>query len=743
MNLKPGRTRACVISCAVLAASVGAAHGQTSPTEVILHSFPAPPKGANPYAGVVRDPEGNLYGTAFEGGQYGAGVVYKLSASGEATVVYNFMGGADGANPQSGVILDSAGNLYGTTYAGGPANYGVVYRIAAGGVESVLHTFAGTPDGATPASGVTMDSSGNLYGTTSFGGSAAQGVIYEISASGQERVLHSFTGAPDGSYPSSGVVLDTTDNLYGTTFDGGSNANGVVYMLSASGQQTILYNFTGGADGANPTGVIRDSAGDLFGSAESGGKGSGIVYKLTPSGVQTVLHSFGGNPDGELPQGDLVRDSAGNLYGITYVGGSASSGTVFKITPHGKETVLYSFPGGAGGYYPEGSLSLDAAGNLYGTTAEGGVAYGLVYQLSAAGDETALLSFPGAPDGYSPESGVILDSHGNLFGTTVTGGTTAEGTVYAVSASGGDKVLHTFQGGSDGIYPYGGVVRDAAGNLYGTTYAGGTGNQGVVFQLNEAGEENVLYTFSGLADGGNPYSGVTLDTEGNLYGTTYFGGAGHAGVVYRVAPSGAETVLHSFTAGSDGGYPYAGVTLDAAGNLYGTTLSDGVTESGGQGQGVVYKLTASGNLSVLYTFTGYADGALPRSSVILDQAGNLYGTTSEGGSNYGVVYKLDTTGKETVLYSFTGGSDGANPYSGLVRDAAGNLYGTTERGGLNNNGVVYELETSGKETVLYTFDSTNGANPLAGLTIDSAGNLYGTTNAGGRSDSGLVFELKP
>jgi uncharacterized repeat protein (TIGR03803 family) len=743
LNMKPGRKRAFVGSCALVVAGLGAAQAQTSPTEVILHSFPAPPKGANPYAGVVRDSEGNLYGTAFEGGRYGAGVVYKLSASGEGTVLYNFMGGADGANPQSGVILDSAGNLYGTTYAGGPANYGVVYKIATGGVETVLHTFAGTPDGATPASGVTMDASGDLYGTTSLGGAAAQGVIYEINVAGQETVLHSFTGAQDGSYPSSGVVLDTADNLYGTTFDGGSGANGVVYMLSASGQQTILYNFTGGTDGANPTGVIRNSAGDLFGSAESGGKGSGIVYKLSPSGVQTVLHSFGGGSDGELPQGNLVRDSAGNLYGITYLGGSASSGTVFKVTTHGQETVLYSFPGGAGGYYPEGSLSRDSAGNLYGTTAEGGVAYGLVYQLSAAGDETVLLSFPGAPDGYSPESGVILDAHGNLFGTTVTGGTIAEGTVYEVSASGGDKVLHTFQGGSDGIYPYGGVVRDAAGNLYGTTYSGGAGNQGVVYQVSKAGEESVLYTFSGLADGGNPYSGVTLGSAGNLYGTTYFGGGSHAGVVYRVAPSGAETVLHSFTTGSDGGYPYSGVTLDAAGNLYGTTLSDGVTDSGAQGAGVVYKLSASGDLSVLYTFTGDADGALPRSSVILDEAGNMYGTTSEGGSSYGVVYKLDTTGKETVLYSFTGGADGANPYSGLVRDSAGTFYGTTERGGLNNNGVVYELDTSGKETVLYTFDSTDGANPIAGLTIDSAGNLYGTTNAGGRSDSGLVFKIKP
>jgi uncharacterized repeat protein (TIGR03803 family) len=208
------------------------------------------------------------------------------------------------------VILDSAGNLYGTTYAGGPANYGVVYKIATGGVETVLHTFAGTPDGATPASGVTMDASGDLYGTTSLGGAAAQGVIYEINVAGQETVLHSFTGAQDGSYPSSGVVLDTADNLYGTTFDGGSGANGVVYMLSASGQQTILYNFTGGTDGANPTGVIRNSAGDLFGSAESGGKGSGIVYKLSPSGVQTVLHSFGGGSDGELPQGNLISAAA-------------------------------------------------------------------------------------------------------------------------------------------------------------------------------------------------------------------------------------------------------------------------------------------------------------------------------------------------------------------------------------------------------------------------------------------------
>ena len=225
-------------------------------------------------------------------------------------------------------------------------------------------------------------------------------------------------------------------------------------------------------------------------------------------------------------------------------------------------------------------------------------------------------------------------------------------------------MLHSFTGGTDGASPYAGLIRDAAGNLYGTTVYGGTSSSGTVYKIDASGQEMVLYSFTGGNDGGFPYGGVIRDSAGNLYGTTYYGGASDAGTVYKIDASGQETVLYSFTGGTDGGFPYAGVIRDSAGNLYGTT-----TGGGASGLGTVYKIDASGQETVLHSFTGGADGANPDAGVIRDSAGNLYGTTISGAaSEGGTVYEVDSTGLETVLYSFQGGTDGYYPYGGLTGD---------------------------------------------------------------------------
>jgi uncharacterized repeat protein (TIGR03803 family) len=369
----------------------------------------------------------------------------------------------------------------------------------------------------------------------------------------------------------------------------------------------------------------------------------------------TVLHSFTGPPtDGELPLAGLVQDGAGNLYGTTAVGGASKSGVVYKLSPSGTETVLYSFTGGADGAVPEADLIRDAAGNLYGTTVYGGAC--------------------------------ALDTRGC-------------GVVFKLSPTGAFTVLHTFTGGLDGGNPYAGVTRDAAGNLYGTTVSGGAHRfGGVVFKLSPSGTETVLYSFTGGADGAEPYADVIRDAVGNLYGTTIVAGVSPVccGTVFKLSPRGTFTVLHSFT-GADGSAPVAGLTQDTAtGNFYGTTNSGGSACFSPGGCGVVFELircdtAASGyELKVLHSFTGGADGALPFAGLVRDSAGNLYGTTRYGGSTAcppyfdfgqcGVVFKLSPTGAETVLHSFTG-ADGANPSAGLIQDTAGNLYGTTGFGG--------------------------------------------------------------
>jgi uncharacterized repeat protein (TIGR03803 family) len=370
-------------------------------------------------------------------------------------------------------------------------------------------------------------------------------------------------------------------------------ASAVTTTQSAQAQTlTVLYSFTGGTDGSSPTtGLIRDSAGNLYGTTGGGAFGAGVVFKVDKHGTETVLYSFMNSSDGGFPQSGPIRDTAGNLYGTTKTGGVFGYGTVYELSPTGVETVLYSFAGpGGDGSYPLGGVVRDTAGNFYGTTSAGGsFALGTVYKLSSTGTETILHNFGNGTDGTNPYTGVIR-SGSTLYGTTLTGGSLGVGTVWKLSSSGTETVLHNFAGGqTDGAYPEGTLLL-ANGNFYGTTYEGGThGGPGIVYELSLHGAETVLHNFAeGADDGGVPYAGVIRDAAGNLYGTTGFGGASNDGTVYELT-GGNVSVLYSFCSAlncSDGKRPYSGLLRDGAGNLYGTT------ELGGAyGFGTVWKLT--------------------------------------------------------------------------------------------------------------------------------------------------------
>lgn len=346
-----------------------------------------------------------------------------------------------------------------------------------------------------------------------------------------------------------------------------------------------------------------------------------------------------------------------------------------------------------------------------------------------------LYSFAGGSDGRSPFAGLIADRAGNLYGTTWAGGASDRGTVFKLTPNGTATVLHSFTG-SDGANPYDAPFMDRDGNLYGTTSDGGTDDAGVVFKLTPGGAETVLYSFTGGNDGGHSTAGLIADEDGNLYGTTNVGGVNNAGVVFKVVPNGTETVLYSFTGGNDGGYPFGVLIEDESGNLYGTASA-----GGSDGLGVVFKLAPNGTETVLHSFTGN-DGQVPDSGLIMDAGGNLYGTTPGGGAHHnGVVFKLAPDGTETVLHSFAG-PDGANPQAGLIMDVKGNLFGTTGNGGANGRGAVFGLTPNGKETVIYSFTGLNdGWAPQAGLIMKNC-DLYGTTLNGGTSGDGVVFTVK-
>ena len=379
-----------------------------------------------------------------------------------------------------------------------------------------------------------------------------------------------------------------------------------------------------------------------------------------------TLHSFTGD-DGAHPQADLIADPAGNLYGTTPFGGAVGQGTVFRLDSYGTVTVLYSFTGGSDGAAPVAGLIADAAGNLYGTASRGGTGTfccGTVFQLDSSGTLTVLHSFTGGSDGGTPQAGLIADAAGNLYGTTSSGGA-GYGTVFQLTPSGDLMVLHSFTL-SDGTYPHAGLIADAAGNLYGTTLDGGAFGYGTVFQLAPDGTLTVLHSFT-RSDGTHPFAGLLSDAAGNLYGTTQLGGAPGScndpdgcGTVFQLDSSGVLTVLHTFTGGSDGARPEAGLIADAAGNLYGTTRFFG-------GRGTVFQVTPSGTLTVLYSFTGGSDGAWPQAGLIADAAGNLYGTTSYGGTSTSCVQGCGTLFELTVPASFIGGQARRNMNTKALR----------------------------------------------------------------------------
>jgi uncharacterized repeat protein (TIGR03803 family) len=384
---------------------------------------------------------------------------------------------------------------------------------------NVIYNFAGGLSGLNPydVSGLAIDHSGNLYGTTFYGGSG-YGLVFKLAPVASGWIfspLYSFQAANDGAYPYAGVTIGADGAIYGTTYQGGdggcSGGCGTVYKVTPPASacktaicpwnETVLYRFTGGADGANPrSAVVFDQGGNLYGSTILGGAGSGTVYQLAPTGAgwtESTVHSFGSGSDGAQPFGGLIVDITGNLYGTTMAGGDFGLGTIYQLTPSGSgwtENILYAFSGGTDGANPWAGLTFDGSGGLYGSALNGGGAPGdggTVFELSPSGGNwilSVLHTFAGVDNGgLQPYGGVIRDSDGNLYGTTGSGGPyQGDGTVFELTPSGGGwtfTTLHGFLGGDNGLDPFDALVLDASGNLYGTATYGGTHGDGVIFQI--------------------------------------------------------------------------------------------------------------------------------------------------------------------------------------------------------------------------------------------------------------------
>jgi uncharacterized repeat protein (TIGR03803 family) len=365
----------------VLVLAVVAIRSAQAQSLQVLYSFPASSNNGVPEAGVIRDSAGNLYGDTFGGyacalPTFGLGSIFEIDSSGRETDLHNFSG-PDGACPLGELLRDREGNLFGTTFAGGVDNYGTVFKVDRGGVETVLHSFPSpgqSSDGCTPEAGLVQDKAGNLYGTTTMCGAFEMGTVFKIDQTGTESILHSFKG-DDGSSPM-GLIIDANGNLYGI-------ASTVLYKISARGRFTVLHKF---ADCHSTFGSpLLDKDGNLYGTALCRASAFGIVWKRRKDRTVTVLHKFTG-PEGAYPSDHgLILDEQHNLYGVAMGGGVSNDGTVYKLSADGTITLLHTFTEASAakeGAYPSGRLTMDRKGNLYGTTmfgGEGGI--GTVWKL--------------------------------------------------------------------------------------------------------------------------------------------------------------------------------------------------------------------------------------------------------------------------------------------------------------------------------------------------------------------------
>jgi uncharacterized repeat protein (TIGR03803 family) len=535
-------------------------------------------------------------------------------------------GGGGGTTYTLGGTVSGLGNNTGLVLANGSATLDVP-------ANATTFTFASPIASGTAYSVSVQASPTGLKCTVTSGGSGT--ITANVTNVAVSCAVQSYTlgGTITGLGSASGLVLtnegsDATSIAAGaTTFTMKTPVQyGAAYAVAVQAYPTDLNCTVTGGSGTMPGANVTS------------------VQIACTAGAESVLHAFGGTGDGASPgqEGSLVLAADGNLYGMTAGGGANGAGTVFKITPAGTETVLYSFGASASdGAGPEGSLIQATDGNLYGMTSGGGTyGAGTVFKITTAGVETVLYSFGASGDGASPFGDLLQASDGNLYGTTELGGANGYGTIFEITTAGVETLVHSFGAGTDGIHPYGSLIQASDGNLYGTTQLGGSNSLGTVFKTNTSGSTyTVLHSFGASGGGSEPYGSLVQATDGNLYGTTTLGGTNGLGTVFKITTSGTASALYSFGAsGTDGTKPYGDLIQAADGNLYGMTQGGGANA-----EGTVFEITTSGTETVRYSFGSSAsDGTAPRGSLIQAANGTLYGMTPTGGANnLGVVFAIN------------------------------------------------------------------------------------------------------
>jgi len=695
-----------------------------------LHSFNGA-DGAAPRAALVEGLDGRFYGTTREGGANNRGTIFSIDTTGDFQLLHSF-GGSDGASPHGGLVQGSDGDFYGTTEGGGNVSAqcgegcGTVFRITDSGSLVTLHFFD-LADGAFPSAAL-VESAGQFYGTTYAGGSTGVGTVFHIDALGAFESLHSFEQDTEGGFPLAPLVAGSDGAFYGTAAFG--VLQGTVFRIDASGGLTVLHAFTAqGGEGGTPWGGLIEVAPlTFYGTTGNGGsgpcyQGCGTVFVLSIGGMGTVsfatLHAFMGS-EGVYPLAGLVLAADQTFYGTTSQAGAGGYGTVFQMTDLGDLTVLHAFAD-EGGAAPLAGLVQSTGGDLYGTTQQGGTGGGggTIFRMNLAGGITTLHAFDGAGGAY-PSGGLVEGASDLFYGTTFYGGVGGQGTVFSIDALGAFQPLHSFAG-ADGAYPAAGLVHGTDGAFYGTTYGGGLAGFGTVFKIKDPGGFTTLHSFPFPGtDGANPAAAL-IEEAGFFFGTTYAGGGGGGGTVFKIDTSGTVTTLHSFY-GPAASSPQAPLVRGSDGNFYGTTSHGG--RSGCGYCGTIFRMDDSGAVTVLHAFSRI-DGAAPAGGLVEGGDGAFYGTTANGGmANAGTLFRIDTAGHLATLHSFNG-LDGAIPGATLIRATDGMLYGMAGGGGSGGVGAVFRLDVSFLVGAI-----TPASGPAAGgepVTVSGAGFAAGDT----------------
>ena len=666
-----------------------------------------------------------------------------------------------GESPSGGVIEGSDGKLYGATVSGGAnGDFGVVYTAQRDGSGYiVLHHFAGEPSDGAGAVASLAEAEGVLYGTTASGGSANGGTAFKMNRDGTGyTVLHHFgSAANDGSNLHAGILVGSDGMLYGATRAGGQFGAGTLYKMNSDGSNySVIYNFSGGNDGAQPRGTLIEISNRLYGSTSNAGEaGGGVIYAVNKDGSDfAVLHAFGGgSADGSDTWSGLAAGSDGVLYGTTRAGGSAGQGIVFKLNPNGAGyEILHHFGGAGDGQQPWAGLLEGADGKLYGTARNGGAHNnGTVFRLNKNGSNyESLRHFNGAiEEGYRPEGTLIRSTDGAIYGTTRLGGRNNIGSIYKLQPDGSAfATLHDFSGaGGDGIGTTSRLLAASDGYLYGTTVEGGAFGYGAIFKARPDGTDyQLLHSFQFDTDDGiNPYEGLSEDADGTLFGATRFGGGGaDLGAIFKLNKNGSSyEVIHRFTGGAGtGSLPAAGVIVGSDGKLYGRTLEGG-TDDGA----TVFRLNRDGtNFEILHrsplsggnTFYAYT-------GVIEASDGRLYANSiGDGNQGGGAVISLNKDGSDfRVLHQFSDtGTDGRWPEGGVIEASDGILYGTTSAGGNFDWGALFRINKDGSDyRILHHFNTVNNGAyyPVGDFLEGPGGTLFGVTYFGGADDSGTIY----